>query len=253
MQESYVIFEEGILPSMGKMYAGGDFNPEFKIRSMTTEEEMRRLSHSDKPLKVICDIIDSCIIDNHFGVSSYDMCLGDYQYLLNKLRIATYGNSYKQFSICPICGSKVEKVFDLDSIGVSKYSDDMSSLFSLVLPKTGKNITLKFQTPRMIDSLEIKKKEFIKKAPNAPDPTLIFSLMAMVDTVDGEKLDVVKLEDFLRKLPMADTNKIIKRADRIVRSVGLDMEIGFDCEVCGNNFRSSFRVTNDFYGPSDDE
>ena len=94
MPENYAIFEEGTLPSLGKVYGGLKVNPDFKIRSMTTEEEMRRLSHSDRPLKVICDIIDDCLIDKPFEISSYDMCLGDYQYLLHKLRVATYGPQY---------------------------------------------------------------------------------------------------------------------------------------------------------------
>ena len=253
MAEKYSIFEEGTLPSFGKIYPGHKVSPDFKIRSMTTEEEMRRLSHSDRPFKVICDIIDECLIDKPFDLSVYDMCLGDYQYLLHKLRSATYGSSYKMEVRCPICGSSVIKTVDLDAIPALPYDESILEAMEFTLPKTGKRIVLRVQTPRMLDSLEVRKKEFLRKSPNAPDPTLLFSLSAMIESVDGEHPDGVKLENFLRKLPMADTNTIMKKSNRLVRDIGLNLDITCDCEVCGGEFHSPFRITPDFYGPSLEE
>jgi hypothetical protein len=66
---------------MGLVY-DKPINPVFKIRSMTTEEEMRRLAHTERPYKLLCDIIEECIVGDKPGISVYDMCLGDYQYLL---------------------------------------------------------------------------------------------------------------------------------------------------------------------------
>jgi len=99
--ENITIQEEYVLPSLGKLYAT-KFDPSVKIRSMTVAEEMKRLTKSDKPYKAMTEIIDACIV-NKLPISSYDMCLGDYQYLLHKIRTVTYGPRYKLSMICPHC------------------------------------------------------------------------------------------------------------------------------------------------------
>ena len=73
---------------------GFKVNPNIKIRSMTTEEEMKRLGYTEQPYKMLSEIIDDCLVDKP-GISTYDMCLGDYEFLLHKLRVVTYGSDYK--------------------------------------------------------------------------------------------------------------------------------------------------------------
>jgi hypothetical protein len=86
------IQEQFKLPSNGLVYQT-KVNPIVHLRSMTTAEEMRRLQPSDSPYWTICSIIDDCgALDS--GISSYDMCLGDYQYLLYMLRVVTHGSNY---------------------------------------------------------------------------------------------------------------------------------------------------------------
>ena len=68
-------------------------------------------------MEIICEIIDECLVENP-GISSYDMCLADYQFLLHKLRVVTYGKDYKLEFTCPFCGSKEEATIDLDSLEV---------------------------------------------------------------------------------------------------------------------------------------
>ena len=101
MNNNYTISEYFTLPSEGKIY-DTEVNPQINLRSMTTQEEMQRLTHSDKAYKPLCDIIDACMIEK-CGISSYDMALGDYQYLLFMLRVVTYGSEYKGTATCPIC------------------------------------------------------------------------------------------------------------------------------------------------------
>ena len=249
MQEDYTIFEEGTLPSLGKIYSK-PVNPEFKIRSMTTVEEMRRLSPSNKPLKTLCEIIDDCIIKNEFGISVYDMCLADYQYLLHKLRVATYGSEYKLDVFCPFCGTKKTETIDIDSLEIFTFKDDILKLLEVDLPRTKKHVKLKIQTPRSIDAIELRKKEFIKKTPDSKvDQTLLFNLSSIIDSIDDEHYDTFQLENIIRSLPMADTNAILKNSAEFSNNMGVNTEITCNCEVCGNEFRSPFLITSEFYGP----
>lgn len=249
---SYTIAEEYTLPSLGKVYKE-NVNPVVKIRSMTTEEEMRRLAPSDKAYKNICEIIDDCLIESP-GISSYDMCLADYQFLLHKLRIVTYGSDYPTTSTCPYCHSENEQTLNLSELEVVNFEEEnFTKLTEFTLPKTGKKITIKMQTPRMVDEVNSRAKELQRKSKNtAGDTAFLFTLQSLIDTVDGNKLDPIKREDFVRQLPMMDTNYILKHAQKLVESFGLNTSISNECPICGLDYRSSFRITSEFFGPSID-
>ena len=75
------IQEDFSLPSKGLMYTT-KFDPHIKLRSMTVADEMKRLQATERPYKVMTEIIDDCLVDK-LPISSYDMCLGDYQFLLH--------------------------------------------------------------------------------------------------------------------------------------------------------------------------
>lgn len=248
----YVIAEDYTLPSLGKVY-DIDVNPEVKIRSMTTEDEMKRLAPSEKGFKLLCEIIDDCLVEKP-GISSYDMCLGDQQFLLHKLRVVTYGSDYNTESRCPYCGSPNSCVINLEDLALKTYSEDINKYKEFDLPVSKKHIKLRMQTPRMVDDVQTRKKEFLQKHPTAlSEPAFLFTLESMIEEIDGEKLDAVKLEDFIRTLPMRDTNYIIKKSEKLNESIGLNLEYNTSCSVCGLDYKSSFRATKEFFGPDIDE
>ena len=114
MSQNYTIAESYTLPSRGKIY-DEPVKATVKVRSMTTEEEMRRLAPTDTPYKVMSEIIEDCLVEKP-GISVYDMCLGDYQFLLHKLRIVTYGTEYRMMVTCPNCGETYETRISLDDL-----------------------------------------------------------------------------------------------------------------------------------------
>ena len=250
--ENYTLTGTYTLPSLGKVYGDRKINPEITLRSMTTEEEMRRLNPSDRPYKIIADIIDACLVDNP-GISAYDMCVGDYQFLLHKLRVVTYGSEYSLSTTCPYCGSTNTDKVNLEQMVVFTYDDDVQKYLSLDLPRTNHHITLKMQTPRMLDDISVRAKELRKKSPNMnADPAFLLSIEYLIDEIDGEKYDAVKKSEFVRKLPMMDTNYILSYAQKLNERLGLDTTLHKTCDVCGLNYQSSFRTTSEFFRPSID-
>ena len=249
---NYSIAEEYTLPSLGKVYTQ-KINPVVKLRSMTTEEEMKRLAPSDRQYKNLCEIIDDCIVEP-IGISAYDMCIADYQFLLHKLRVVTYGSDYKTASTCPYCGTTNENNVNLSELSVRECSlEDLNKYLEVDLPKTGKHVRLALQTPRMIDDITVRNKEIKKKSKGAAqDSTLLFTLASLISTVDGQYLDPVKKEDLVRSLPMMDTNYIMKHAQKLVESFGIDPTIGLTCSMCGLDYTSSFRFSGEFFGPTID-
>jgi len=248
----YTIANEYTLPSQGKVYSR-EINPHFKLRSMTTLEEMKRLNHSDRQYKAMSEIIDDCLVDD-IGISAYDLCVADYQYVLHKLRIVTYGSSYRLESHCPYCGGVNKDVLNLEDLQIIPFDEDVfKSATNFVLPVTGKEIHMKVQTPRMLDEIAYRAKEERRKNPKlVGDPAFLFTIEALIDTIDGSKPEQFKLTPFVQKLPMRDTNYILKSAQKLSNSFGLDSKLLHVCNVCGLDYMSNFRTTSEFFGPSID-
>lgn len=237
------------LPSLGKIY-NVDVNPNIKIRSMTVSEEMKRLNSSDRPYKNIADIIDDCLIDKP-GISSYDMCLGDFQFLLHKLRIVTYGSKYKLSSKCPYCGFENVGEIDLNDMSVSSYTDNINKYFEFELPISKNTIRLRMQTPRILDDINIRTKEITsKRKSSSKDSAFLLNIESVIDTVDGIKLDMFKKQDFVKQLPMADINYILANVNKLNELIGLDVTLNNTCDFCGLDYDSPFRVTPEFFRPS---
>lgn len=244
----YTIKESFILPSHGKIYKV-PVEDHVSLRSMTTIEEMKRLSPSDYPYKMMAEIIDACIVDKP-GISAYDMCLGDYQFLLHKLRIVTYGPEYSMACVCPFCGATNNVEVDLSSIEVMEWNDELIKYLSFTLPRTGKQIELNIQTPRMFDIVAERKKNILAKTEGNEDPTLFLTLEELIKSIDGQAVDPGKLAMFVRGLPMADANMILKCAEKMNTEVGLNTRVECACDNCHLKYNTSFRITGEFFGPS---
>lgn len=247
--EDFTIAEEYTLPSLGKVY-DKQIDPVIKIRSMTTEEEMKRLGHSDSAFKLLSEIIDDCLVKKP-GISVYDMCVGDYQFLMHKLRVVTYGPSYKITTTCPVCGKTSEQTIDLDQLEVSQYSEDFANCLSIDLPRSKKNIELRLQTPRMLDDVAKKSRDLLKKSPNMKgEPAILFTLQSVIAKVDGQVLDPLKLDYFIRHLPAADTNYILKSIGKV--NIGIETTIDCHCNACNSDYVADLPITGEFFGPSID-
>ena len=248
----FTIAQEYTLPSEGKVYKQ-NVNPQVKLRSMTTAEEMKRLNHSDRPYKAMSEIIDDCLVSD-LGISAYDLCITDYQYLLHRLRVVTYGPEYKLTSTCPYCGSVNKNVLNLDHLNITTFDKEMFDKYSeITLPVTKKRIKLRMQSPRILDDINIDSKEQKRRSPNmVGDPAFLITLKSLIETVDDVKYEEFKLMPFIQKLPMMDTNYILKSAQKLNTIFGIDTQLLNICSNCGLDYTSSFRTTSEFFGPSID-
>lgn len=249
----YTIVNEFTLPSKGLVY-NRQINPQVKLRSMTTAEEMKRLNHSDRAYKLTAEVINDCIV-NDIGIHVYDMCIPDYQFLLHKLRIVTYGPEYKSSSKCPFCATDNTPVIDLENdLRIEPFSEELFNKYSeITLPQSKKTIKLRMQSPRILDDITIKAKEIRKNSPEyVGDPAFLVTLENLIDTIDGNKYEDFQLNPFLRNLPMRDTNYILKAAQKLNTSFGIDSLLNTTCSFCGLDYNTSFRITSEFFGPSID-
>ncbi len=247
------IIEGYELPSKGLIYGDKGVQAHVELRSMTTSDEMKRSAPSNTPYKVLAEIIESCMLTKP-KVSVYDMCLGDYEYLLHKLRVISHGADYDMSVVCPHCGQIVEVTMNLDDLVCNEYDQsEIDALLNVTLPKSGRNIELKYQTPRILDEIKLKTETFMKKSKGAGiDPTIMITLQTLISTVDGEKLSYLQLEDFIKNLKVADSLFLMDRIDKLNKKVGLDTSIDLTCSKCGGDILTFFRWGPEFFRPSID-
>ena len=245
------IQEEYSLPSKGLVY-GKPFDPVVKLRSMTVAEEMKRLTATENPYKTMSEIIEDCLVTK-LPIPVYDLCLGDYQYLLHKLRVVTYGPDYSLSVMCPFCGNFFDRSINLDELKVNEYTEDILKELVVDLPTTGKKVELRLQTPRDLDRIEQKKKEMKKQFPDMKeDPTILLNLESLIKSIDGQPVNPATIQNTLKKLPLKDSMKIMQRAEKISGLIGVDNGLVSECPNCGREINSTFRFTSEFFRPEID-
>ena len=253
MEEKYTIAEDFELPSKALIY-GTPFDYHVRLKSMTIRDEMKRTAPSSTVHKNLCEIIDSCLLTK-LPLSVYDMCVGDYEYLLHKLRVTTYGPEYKIVVGCPHCKKVHEETANLDALKIKEFDPQVfASCLELTLPVCGKKVKLRIQTPRILDNIDTKVQEFKKKNPNiACDPTDLITLQEMIDTVEDNKLSYIELETFINNLSARDSNYIKNKIDKANLMIGLGNELDVTCKVCGGDIKTYFRFGPEFFRPTNDE
>ena len=248
---NYTIAEGCELPSKGKIYKSGAVNPNVELRCMTTRDEMKRLSPSNTQFKKVADLIEGCMIEKP-KISVYDMALGDYEFLLHKLRIVSYGPNYKMSVRCQYCGELFDGEADLEQLQVREFDyEKFESLRTFTLPSSGDTITIKFQTPRMLDEIDSKTKEMKRRYKDADiDFNLLVLLQQVIDEVNGLKMESTKLETYINRLPVKDTIKIINNLDALNECIGVNSSLDIDCPKCGGEVHTFFRFGPEFFRPT---
>ena len=241
------IAESFTLPSKGLIYEEA-INPDITIGSMKTKHEMLRLSASENNNKIMADIIDDCLV-GEMGISSYDLCLGDFQFLLYKLRIVTFGPDYEMFGICPYCNAENYINVNLDELEVYEYTDDLSDLMEVELPISGNTVTLTLQTPRILDKINKRINEDKRRRKTTENLSLLYTITTSIVQIDGEEPNPFTLEEFVKDLPMADTNALLNRIDEINAKIGVQLDIDATCSTCGRFFIAPFRINTSFFRP----
>ena len=248
MNDSIAIKETFTLPSKGKMYGEGA-PAEITLRSWSTLEEMEILGHAENEYKKLCNIIDACIVDK-YPISSYDMVLGDYEFLLHKLRTITMGNEYPMLIQCPNCKRIVSAKTDLDDEEVLEFDADKIGNREITLPVSKKVVKLSFQTPRMLDMIKQRAEEFKKKKKTqGVSYEVLFKAISFVSKIDNETLDEVSLEQAIINLPPRDMLYIVQAGEILNGKVGLDTSVIAKCPECGYEVLTRFQPNTEFFIP----
>jgi hypothetical protein len=243
------ITESFTLPSLGKF---NGIDPHITLRSMTGNEEKRRLSNSSNGTKIMASIINDCIIDKPKNFDSYDLCLEDFVYLEYMLRAVTYGTDYPVEIICPHCGARNSFTMDLEKLEIVDWDEaKLEDKFNVELPVTKTRVQLKLVTARDIDWINVKAGEALARSngKNIGDPKYIYNLQVRIQSINGQPQVESIVTQFLNELPMKDL-KVLENNIRNLNSWGLILnKVPHLCDKCNKVFTFPMPINRDFFDP----
>lgn len=236
------------LPTRGILYK--DIPEEFVIKAISTKEEKMIYGSSNE--KALDAVIRNCIVEPS-KIDVNDLISVDKHFLMMKLRVLTYGNSYHVKYKCPECTNYPTQEFevDLDDLEVYELSDDYVEPFEFELPTSKKTVGIKLLTGKDLDEIEKKSKRLLKRFPEIKgDPSYILRMAQYLVSVDGDdKIPDVKKQEFIEGLHGNDSAYIWHKINSI--KVGYDTTIFDTCKNprCQADIEFVMPMTVEFFRP----
>ena len=154
-------------------------------------------------------------------------------------------------SVCPYCGFENQEVVNLEDFEILEYNEDLEKYREFTLPVSGKKVKLNVETPRRLDTITERVRDFKRKNPNSnTDQSLVFTLSGLIKSIDGKEVNLIQLEDWIRSLPMRDTNVILQNADKFNTSIGINTDMTETCNLCFLTYKTTFKSTSEFFRPT---
>lgn len=217
------VFEEVVLPSLGRFYDGtdGPLDGKLHIRAMTGEEEqILATPRFVKKGQAINMIFSRCIQENF---KPENLLSADRTYLLIYLRGISYGSEYEVEVKDPNTDRKFSTVIDLDSLPVDTCPLDFGPELADVLPKSGLTFTYRLSRGRDESELQEHRDRRLKQfGDSGADDTLLFRTAQLTESV-ANITDKSEIQVLLKNLPIQDLSYL--------RSVVNEPPFGVDTKV----------------------
>ena len=253
-KKSAAVTETYKLPSRGLIYGveGKSFPEDVVIRSMTTFEEKMRLGNQGF-WKTMCNILDSVIISPEEFKSEY-ATLFDFYFLMYKMRVVSYGPTYKVQVTCPHCRKQVTIPVDLDSLEVVYLDEKVKEPFKIgPLPRSKDVIECRFM--RVSDSInnEKKVKDTLTKSPDyVGDPSYIYNLVSKIVSINGEQKSPIEIQMYVEEMQAIDSNYLNQAYNHTVGQVGMKTICSEACPSCGETVEFDLPFNSEFFRPTFD-
>ena len=246
-------YESIPLPSEGAIYSSDSFfcgKSSIDIKAMTAKEEDILMSQAlIKKGTVIEELIKSCVMNRSANVD--DLILGDRNALSIAIRITGYGAEYNAEVLCPKCGHKNEKVFDLTELEIKRLGatpvQPGVNLFEYTLPISKKVVTFKLLTGADEREKEQQDESYIKTLGPMSLGVITSNLRYVIQSVNGIT-DKGKIYKFIDMMPAMDSKRLREYITKI--QPGIDMTASLTCENCGSTSPVSLPITSELFWPS---
>lgn len=240
----------GQLPG-GYVDRGGEVHRKVELKPLTgMEEELLAASRQQESASLVTVVLSRCI--QRIGAISpvseelvRNLLVADRQYLLLKLREATFGDRVRANIFCPWpeCGKRVAINFSINDIPIRE-SEDKGPAYKMIL------------SPEIAGELGEEDRQITFRLPNGADQEAISPLLA-----ENEALALVKLlgrcvqrigclanpgEDVISQLLPAARLAIEQQMEKVAPKMELNMDVR--CHECDREFMVPFDLHRFFFG-----
>lgn len=248
MENNYNFTQEITLPSQGLL------NPEIPegkvVQRCMMVADQKFLSGSNRdPGNSLNQLIQRTITSpESFDVDN--LTLSDTLYLLFKLRILSYGNTYKFRTRCPECGKKIDITVDLSEIPVDTLEEGYAENLIVELPHRGDTVYTKILTNADINYIN---KEVSRRKKKGQDVEgldyllrIVYSIEKIVLKKDKEEIThPVDIEKYVSSLTDLDASSIILARDSAV--FGISPSIDYVCPECRQDIEVGIQFSGNFF------
>lgn len=240
----------GLLPG-GYVDKGGVVHREIELTPLSgREEEFLAGSRQRESSSLVTAVLSRCI--RRIGTISpvaeevvRSLLIADRQYLLLKLREATFGDQVRANLFCPWsdCGKKVAINFSINDIPIRE-SDDKGPTYTLMLPS------------EIAGELGEECREIVFRLPNGADQEALSPLLSENEAEALARLlrrciqSIGNLtspgEEVISRLSPAARLAIEQQMEKLAPKVELTMDV--NCRECGRDFSAPFDLHRFFFG-----
>lgn len=255
IQGNKALYDEVILPSLGKFYDGinGPTDGKIHIRPMTgEEEEILATPRFVRKGQAINMIFDKCIQEKQYRAENF--LTTDRTFLLIYLRGISYTPEYDVEVKCPSCDRKFATVIDLNSLEFEPCPQNFSeSQLRDVLPTTGYNFSYRLSTGADEQKITEYRDRKIKGGfdmTGQADDTLLYRTAQLIneigqdDVIISDKQEILAL---LRRLPINDVAYLRNLVND--PPFGVNTTVDIDCPGCTQNFEIDLPLEANFFFP----
>ena len=233
------------LPSHGIPY--GDTIPEsFNLRPLTVNET-KMLYGSSNISSALDTVLEKCIDVEDFPVKK--LLIGDKLYLVYQLRALTFGENYDITLKCPHCSKQVDVSFNLAEAEIDYATDDFEMYKNIgKLPVSGDEIVTKILTVGDYENIIERAQQIKSDYPDYEgDPFIPLSLAFQIYTINGDKLNIKKREQYASDMHAMDELYISEKITRV--SVGPKAIQHIECPECEKDIAFQIRTSEEFFRP----
>jgi hypothetical protein len=230
----------GVLPG-GYWDAAGRLHREFELATLTgREEELLAKARSGQSATLVTEVLSRCVrrLGDISPVSTdvaRQLLVADRQYLLLRLRQATFGDPVRANLICPWpeCGERVSIDFSIEAVPVEEARDRARSHTMTVVGSE-----VEFRLPNGADQEELSER---LAANEAEALTMLLSRCVLGVAQDGPPSP-----NWVAKLPALARFEIEERMRQLAPKVEQTLEAA--CAECGRTFVAPFDIHRFFFG-----
>lgn len=226
------LIQRCMMVSDQKFLAGSNLNPD-----LMTKELLERTTNSPENIDI------------------GSLTAADTLYLLFKLRILSYGESYKFRTRCPECGKKLDMNINLSELEVIPLDADYESKLKVKLPHAGDTVYTRLLTN---SDLEIVKEEVARRLRRNPEDNsdFVLRLAASIKKIelkkanaDGDKVleHPIDIQNYVEKLTDLDATAIRATTDSV--AYGIVPVIEHKCPHCKNYIDVNIQFGAGFFRP----